>query len=432
MSRAALLTHVLEPAGPGYAGVILTRILAMKARPRRCRFLLVTNILGWAGAETQLNHLAAGLARRGHEVSIVGLRGVSIDTRPLERLGVRIFSLETSNRAERLRSLPTLARLVTRADLVHCSTWDATLWGRLAALLARRTTVITEHTPGRDLQVSVSGAPRARWISLHNRLLDPFTFATVVCARWQIPLLVSEGVREDAIVHIPNAVPLADIEARALQGASREQLGIPADAKVVVQAARLFPHKNQRATLAMVRRLRGTLGDVRALIVGDGPDRESLERETVQAGDDWAHFLGPRDDVPALLALADLAVIPSRAEAMPMVLIEAMALGLPTVATDVGDVRAILEEAEAGICVSVDDAEAFFTACHRILSDRVLHDRLSTSARAKSWGYDAEVMTDRYAALFEAALDGGRRFPAATALGEAGLDSSPLQVAHRG
>jgi len=348
--------------------------------------------------------LATGLAHRGDEVSIAALRGVSIDTRPLEHLGIHIYSFEASDRSKRLRSLPALARLVARADLVHCSTWDATLWGRLAALLARRRTVITEHTPGRELQVSVSGAPRASWIALHNRLLAPFTFSTVACARWQIPLLVSEGVPEETIVHIPNAVPLAALKARAQHGATREQLDIPTDAAVVLQVARLFPHKNQRATLATVRRLRTTLGDVRALIVGDGPDRESLEREAATTGADWAHFLGPRDDVPALMALADLAVIPSRAEAMPMALIEAMALGVPTVATDVGDVRQIVEDADAGICVPVDDPEAFYAACLRILSDRSLRERLSDSARAGSRLYDAEMMTDRYAALFEAAF----------------------------
>jgi glycosyltransferase involved in cell wall biosynthesis len=346
------------------------------------------------------------MAERGHDVTIAALRGVTIETTELERLGVRIYSFAAGTRARKLRVFPVLARIARDADLVHCSTWDATLWGRLAALLGRRRTVITEHTPGREVQLSAGGSPRASWIAAHNRVLDPFTFATVVCARWQIPLLFEEGVRADAIVHIPNAVPLDDLEAGARIGATREELGIPSNAKVVIHAARVSAYKNQRLTLATVARLREMLGDVRAIIVGAGPDLEALEREAAQEGYEWARFLGRRGDVPALLSLADLAVIPSRAEAMPMVLIEAMALGVPVVGTDVGDIRHIVEESGSGIAVPVDDPDAFLAACHEILSDRGLSERLSESARAQSKNYDASVMTDRYAALFEAALDG--------------------------
>jgi len=378
---------------------------------RQCRrVLFVTNFLGWAGAETQLLHLAAGLAERGQDVSIVAFAGVHIDSASLERLGVRVYSFEAATPARKIASVPALARIARRAQVVHCSTFDATLWGRLAAVLARRTTVITEHTPGREVQTSSSGHPRQRLIALHSRLLDAFTYASVVVARWQVPLLRAEGVRPESIVHIPNAVPLRELRTAAHTGATREQLGIPQDAKVVLHAARLFPYKGQRDTLAAVRRLRESVGDVHAVIVGDGPDREELEREATETGG-WAHVLGPRDDVPALLALSDLAVVPSKAEAMPMIVIEAMALGVPVVGTDVGDVRAILEEAGSGISVPVDDFEAFYAACHEVLADPSVHRRLAEGARKSSQAYDSSVMTDRYDTLFEAAVE-GREIPA--------------------
>ena len=122
-------------------------------------------------------------------------------------------------------------------------------------------------------------------------------------------------------------------------------------------------------------------------------------------------MLGPRDDVPALLALSDLAVVPSKAEAMPMIVIEAMALGVPVVGTDVGDVRGILEEAGSGISVPVDDFEASYAACHEVLADPSLHRRLAEGARKSSPAYDSSVMADRYDTLFEAAVE-GREIPA--------------------
>ena len=382
----------------------------MSRTPQRRRLLFVTNFLGWAGAETQLIHLATGLAERGHDVSIAAFAGVHVDSQPLERLGIRIHSFEAATRARKIASVPALARIARRAQVVHCSTFDATLWGRLAAALARRMAIVTEHTPGREVQTNSLGRSRRRMIALHNRLLDAFTYATVVVAGWQAPLLRGEGVRPESIVHIPNGAPMQELREASHAGVTRGQLGIPQDAKVVLHAARLFPYKGQRDTLAAVRRLRESVGDVHAVIVGDGPDREELEREAAETGG-WAHVLGPRDDVPALLALSDLAVVPSKAEAMPMIIIEAMALEVPVVGTDVGDVRGILEEAGSGISVPVDDFEAFYGACQEVLADPSLHRRLAEGARKSSPAYDSSVMADRYDTLFEAAVE-GREIPA--------------------
>jgi L-malate glycosyltransferase len=90
---------------------------------------------------------------------------------------------------------------------------------------------------------------------------------------------------------------------------------------------------------------------------------------------------------------------------MPMILVEAMAVGVPVVGTDVGDVRSILEGAGAGIAVPSDDFEAFYEACRNVLSDSDLHRRLAERAREGSRSFDSEVMADRYEALFEAAVD---------------------------
>jgi glycosyltransferase involved in cell wall biosynthesis len=273
--------------------------------------------------------------------------------------------------------------------------------------VARRAVVFTEHTPGREWQVSERGRARGAWIAWHNRLLQPFTRRVVACARWQIPILTSEGIAESAIVHIPNGVPIGQIAAASRAGPTRAQLGISADARVVIQAARFFPQKNQRATFEAVARLREQIGDVRLLLVGDGPDRESLERDARERSADWCLFLGERDDVPSLIGLADVAVLPSTAEAMPMSMIEAMAAGVPFVGTDVGDMRAVLEETGAGLWAPVDDMDAFVDACRRLLSDEPLRRKVAEAARRSAVLFDADTMSDAYARLFEDVVSGG-------------------------
>ncbi len=373
--------------------------------PRR-RILLVINLLFWAGAETQLRNLAIGLRKLGHDVTLVAVEDITSHAEDLERAGVRMESLGARDRIGKLRALPALVRAARRAEVVHCTGWDASLWGRLAAILARRPVVVAEHAGDRSLQVSRSGAPRARLIALHNRILDPATNATVVVSSAQAPQLEAEGVRADSIVLIPNGVPVAEFKRRAVEaGCARSALGIPPEAKTIMHVARFATPKNQAATLDVVARLRQQLGDVRAVFVGDGETEEAVRRRADELGAGWATFLGSRDDVPALLRAADLAVLPSTAEGLPMSLLESIAVGTPVVATDVGDVRLLLEATRGGICVPKEDDDAFAAACARVLTDPDLSARLREEGQDRVEDFDAAHMAERYSHLLEAAIE---------------------------
>jgi glycosyltransferase involved in cell wall biosynthesis len=374
--------------------------------PSRRRLLLVIDHLFWAGAETQLRHLAIGLAQRGYAVKLLAIDDATSFVDDLEEAGVELQVLGIGSRLGKIRALPRLARIAREADLVHCTGWDASLWARLAAIAARRPALVTEHTAGRSFQVSRSGASRERLIALHNRVLDRATYATVVVAEAQVGLLESEGVRSESIVHIPNAVPLAELRRRAEGGVDREALGVPADAKLIVHAARFTPPKGQPVTLRAVARLRERLGDVRVLFAGAGPEEEKVKREAADLGAEWATFLGSRDDVPVLLRAADLAVLPSTAEGLPMSLLEAMALGTPVVSTDVGDVRWLIELTGGGLCVASGDEDGFTEACGQVLADPGLHERLAAAGTAGVADFDAPRMAERYARVFEAAIAG--------------------------
>jgi glycosyltransferase involved in cell wall biosynthesis len=268
--------------------------------------------------------------------------------------------------------------------------------------------VITEHTPGREFQRSEKGSSRIQAIALHNRLLDRATYASIVVGAWQRKLLEEEGVRPESIVRIPNAVPVETLRRTAEAGPDRASLGIPDDAAVVIEVARFAPQKGQATVLRAVAALRETRGDVRVLFVGedvgDGSCEKEVRREAEELGADWAMFLGRRDDVPGLLALADLSVLPSTGEGLPMSLIESIVLGTPVVATDVGDVGWLIETTGAGVCVPAGDEAAFTEACASVLGDAELRARLAESGVRTAEAFDSPLMVERYERVFDAAI----------------------------
>jgi glycosyltransferase involved in cell wall biosynthesis len=381
------------------------------------RILLVLNHLGTGGAEWQSMHLARGLAGRGYGVTIVALGRVRAPVEPLRRAGVRVLGLGAIGPRARLAALPALTRLARQADVVQCTNWDASLYGRVAALLARRPVVVTDHSADRSIHRSRRGAPRGAWVAAHHRLLAPLTAMTVACSRSGEALLAGEGVPRDRLIHIPNGVPVEALQADARRGVGWAEAGIPDDARVLMHVAKFRPEKNQAQTLATTAELRRSLGDVRAVFVGHGPEEAAVRHRAEAMGADWAHFLGDRADVPALLARADLMVLPSRAEAMPMTILEAQAIGVPVVAYDVGDVRQTLAMTGGGLCVAPLDGEAFTAACGRVLADPELRSTLSRNSLAGAAAFDADAMVDRYADVLERAA--ARR-------------TRPVRVAHVG
>lgn len=365
-----------------------------------CDILMFVYWLGHGGMEQHTLHLARAFADRGSRVT-VGYVDRFEGGDWLAGESFHAVDLRVRNPLLRYAALGRFARLARTADIVHCTGWDASAWGRMAAGIARRPVVVTEHSSAsRSTQRSLGFMPIGRLIGLHNRILDPITDAVVAVAESQVPALVREGVDASKITVIPNGIALEPFRAAAREGVTRADLNIPREAMVVTQVARFIPQKRQEWSYAAVAALREELGDVRLLLVGEGPERAALERQARADGADWAQFLGQRVDVAALLALSDLAVLPSAAEAMPMVMIEALAVGVPQVATDDGDVRRVLAGTGAGLVVDGHDREAFAAACRAVLIDRPRAQAMRAAARAAAEEFALERMIAAYEELF--------------------------------
>ena len=204
-----------------------------------------------------------------------------------------------------------------------------------------------------------------------------------------VDILRSERVVGPRIAMIPNGVDLAAF------GTARA----PRPVRRVGVVANLRSEKSHETLLAAAASLAGALPDLRYQIVGDGPRRTELERLAAARGvGGIVEFLGHRDDIPALLASADLFVLPSRSEAFPNGAIEAMAAGLPVVASDVGGLRDLIDNGRTGVLVAPADPEALAAAVAALVRAPERAAALGAAARRE---IEARYGFDRMIAAFD-------------------------------
>ena len=291
--------------------------------------------------------------------------------------GAQFVPLEHVRRAinpwRDLAGLVELLRVIRRErpDIVHASSSKAGVLARLAAALdGVPIRIFTAH----GWAFGAQSGSRSRLYRWADRLMRPLTTVTICVADGERAAGVAARTCDPAkTVVIPNAV---DVDASPVSAGERPtprivsvgRLKAPKDFQTLARALSLLPQ-----------------GTYEALIVGDGPDRRALERRLRQLGlEESVRLAGARDDVPALLADADVFVLASRSEGMPVSVIEAMAAGLPVVASRVGGVPELVEDAETGFLVPPEDPPALTRALARLLEDQALRRRLGDAGRQRA------------------------------------------------
>lgn len=152
----------------------------------------------------------------------------------------------------------------------------------------------------------------------------------------------------------------------------------------IVQIGRFYPEKGHVVALKALDLLRKSYPDVRLLLIGDGPLRSVLETHVRQQGlANAVVFAGVREDVSAQLGAADIFWMPSEREGLGMACLEAMASGLPVVATAVGGLQEAVSDGETGFLVPQGDAEALAARTALLLNDPALSHRFGTNGRRR-------------------------------------------------
>ncbi|MFQ5510892.1 MAG: glycosyltransferase family 4 protein [Candidatus Krumholzibacteriia bacterium] len=218
----------------------------------------------------------------------------------------------------------------------------------------------------------------------------------------------TENLDASKIDVIHNGVDLETFRPGEGDGALRDELGIDGAARVVTTVATLKPLKRIDLLLDAAKGIMAANGGVQFVIVGDGAERGRLQERAARLGiGERVIFAGFREDVDKILRLSDLFVLPSRTEAFPNVVLEAMASGLPVVATDVGSVVEMVEDGHSGILVPPGDVDALRTAIGSLLADPGrLRACGARGRRIVEQEYALERMCSKREALFSKLLCG--------------------------
>jgi glycosyltransferase involved in cell wall biosynthesis len=350
------------------------------------RVLMLLDLLGPAsgGAERVAVELAAHLPRDRFSVGVCATRRVEPpwDAMLRER-GVPWFAL---GRRSSVDVLPfgRLARVLRRerVDVLHAHMFGSNVWATVVGRAAR-VPVVVAHEHSWDYV----GQPLRRM--LDRRLIGRFADAFVAVSEADRELMVGEErVPAEKVVVMPNPyVPRV--------GGAGEPL--PAGVPLVGIVAQLRPPKGHEVLLDAFARVRA---DAHLVIAGDGPLRGELEARAADLGiGARTHFLGVRDDVGALLAAFDVAVISSHREGTPLFALECMAARTPLVATAVGGLPGLL--GDGAVFVPPRDPAALAATIDRLLADPGERAALAAAAAARLAGFEVEAVAERFGALYE-------------------------------
>jgi glycosyltransferase involved in cell wall biosynthesis len=342
---------------------------------RPIRLLLVVDSLEVGGAERQVVDLAVALRRKGYGVTIAcsvagdlsgALEEAGIPVRPLlRRLAKRRLSLAYALRLRRLLRKE-------RFDLVHAHIYASVVAAAIATLRSDVPLVITEHTEASWQDW------RARWVSrwVYRRVARIIAVSTPIRRR----LIERDNVHPDLIAIVPNAVvstsgPHADAP---LPAELRERL-------LVGVVARLQPEKGVAIFLKAAARVAPQFPEAHFVVAGDGPLRQQLADLAEDLGlKSRVHFLGFRSNASALMKSLDVLVVPSLSEGSPLVTLEAMAAGVPVVASAVGGIPDQMRHDKEGLLIPPGDPDALGDTLLALLRDTDHARRLGEAGRRRA------------------------------------------------
>ncbi len=370
---------------------------------KKNKITLAMLLAKYGGNVTSVNDLVLGLNKERFNVIFIYLSGIGADDDFIKKTGYDVFYLAGAERLKgfRFSILSRLIRILKRSnvDIIHCHGHKATVYGAIASRFVRVPVVIAH----------VHGLNRSKY--LRRKIANFFLFKwidRIIC--------VANSVREDVLKNnwslsadkvsvLENSVDykrFADVSISKAD--AKRMLDVPSNAFVFGTVGRLVPTKGQLYLIEAFAKVKQKLPKSVLLLVGGGRLENVLKREASKTDfGESIHFLGLRTDVPQGLKALDVFVFPSVNEGFGLALVEAMAAGVPCIATEVGGIPEIINTENVGILVPPTDADALAQAMFKVANmpkDRL--DRLIQNAQNRvKQVYSHDVVREKLKNLYE-------------------------------
>jgi sugar transferase (PEP-CTERM/EpsH1 system associated) len=354
--------------------------------------------LAIGGLERVAVALAKGFTAQGDTVRICCLSGRGELANVAEDAGVGVISLGKGSGNEYRLPL-RIARIIRkeRFKVVHTHNEAGLIYGVPGAMLAGGCVIVhTEH--GKEMDYDSKKIMHAA----ERVLLKKVDYAVAVSEVLRDRVCKTLRIEKARVLVIPNGIDVERFYHPEKRFEKRKTLGIELGSFVIGNVARLVPLKNHKFLIDVFKEVRKEFANARLCVIGGGPVLGDLRNYASRLGlADKAMFLGERIDVPELLSAFDLFVLPSLTEGISMTLLEAMAAGIPVMASDVGGNPEIVENDCTGFLMPVNDTKAWVEGIKRVIVDGGQKEAFSAAGRSRvRVKFSLAAMLENYRTLY--------------------------------
>lgn len=368
------------------------------------RIVYVIDSFKTGGAQRQLLELVRRLDKAQYRVAVCPVWDIPDLERSFVETGVEIIRIHKRHSYDFTVAV-RLARFMRQFQpaIVHTWLFTGSLWGRLAAAMAWAPVIVAAERSVRP------DGHDAKPLRLANKVLAPVTDVITANSQAGISALQRQGYAVDKLRLLRNGVDTALFSPNGQPGQQtqiRSSLHISPDTLLLGMVARLDYPKDYATLLNAIRIVVDAGFDVHCLIIGTGPHRARLESLASDLGiAALVHFLGERTDVSCLLQSLDVFAFSSLWEGMPNAVLEAMACGLPVVASDVAGTAEAVVDGVTGFLTPAGDADALADRILQLLRDPKLRAAMGEAGRARAVaGFSMEAMVAQTIGLYDELL----------------------------
>ena len=356
----------------------------------------ITHDLAIGGLQQVVVNICRTINRDKFDISVLCLRSLGEFVPEVEKMGIKVFYLPQKKGTDYFSFLK-VAKILRREkiDVIHTHNTQPFIDGTIGALLSGAKTIIhTDHA--RDF-------PDKRRYMFAEYVMSKFAYRVVgVSEHTSANLINYEKISQAKVMTIWNGIYGPKYDIKIDRNKKRQELGIKNKGPIIGLGVRLTEQKGITYLLQAMPQVIKSFLDITLIIAGDGKLKSYFQNEAVELGiADNVLFLGTRLDIPELLNLFDVYVLPSLWEGMPMVLLEAMAAGCPVIATDVGGVFRVIDHKQNGLLVAPRNPDQFAKSIVKLLSDESLRRKYAQNGQSKFIDkFSADAMTRQYEKLY--------------------------------